>query len=104
MNLLASPALTGSAVSAAQVTELVAQACPAKDYKGRKVLLIVPDATRTAPVGLIFQTLFRQIGAVTANLDILIALGTHQPMSEAAICDRLEISAAERAATYGTVR
>ena len=104
MNLLSATAAQGSSVSAAQVADLVAQACPAGDYRGKKVLLIVPDATRTAPVGLMFQTLFQQIGAVTANFDILIALGTHQPMSEAAICDRLEISAAERASTYSAVR
>ena len=104
MHLLSASAQKGSAVSAAQVTDLVAQACPARDYRGKKVLLIVPDATRTAPVGLMFQTLFQQIGAATANFDILIALGTHQPMSEAAICERLEISAAERATTYSTVR
>ena len=104
MHLLSASAQKGSAVSAAQVTDLVAQACPAAEYRGKKVLLIVPDATRTAPVGLMFQTLFQQIGAATANFDILIALGTHQPMSEAAICERLEISAAERATTYSTVR
>ncbi len=104
MNFLSSTAAQGSAVSAAQVTDLVAQACPAGDYRGKRVLLIVPDATRTAPVGLMFQTLFQQIGAVTANFDILIALGTHQPMSEAAICERLEISTAERASTYAQVR
>ena len=104
MHLLSASAQKGSAVSAAQVTDLVAQACPARDYRGKKVLLIVPDATRTAPVGLMFQTLFQQIGAATANFDILIALGTHQPMSEAAICERLDISAAERATTYSTVR
>ena len=104
MHLLSASAQKGSAVSAAQVTDLVAQACPARDYRGKKVLLIVPDATRTAPVGMMFQTLFQQIGAATANFDILIALGTHQPMSEAAICGRLEISAAERATTYSTVR
>ena len=104
MNFLSSTAAQGSAVSAAQVTDLVAQACPAGDYRGKRVLLIVPDATRTAPVGLMFQTLFQQIGATTANFDILIALGTHQPMSEAAICERLEISAAERTSTYAQVR
>ncbi|MSU26872.1 MAG: hypothetical protein CK546_08190 [Pedosphaera sp.] len=104
MKLLASTSAKASSVSAAQVIDLVAQACPAGDYRGKKVLLIVPDATRTAPVGLMFQTLFQQIGAATANFDILIALGTHQPMSEAAICDRLEISAAERATTYSSVR
>jgi len=94
----------GSTVSAAQVAEVVAQACPAKDYRGKKVLVIVPDGTRTAPVGLLFKTLFSQIGEATTEFDILIALGTHQPMSEAAICDRLEISLTDHQGTYRKVR
>ena len=61
-------------------------------YRTRKVLLIVPDGTRTAPMGIVFKALHGQIGSVTRAFDVLIALGTHQPMSEAAICERLEIS------------
>ncbi|MDB6019927.1 MAG: hypothetical protein JWR19_4416, partial [Pedosphaera sp.] len=95
---------TGGSVTAEQVAEVVAQACPAKEYRDKKVLLIVPDGTRTAPVGLLFQTLHMQIGSVTKSFDILVALGTHQPMSEAAICQRLEISEPERKSTYGQVR
>src|SRR5438132_5400125 len=87
-----------------QVSDLVGQACPAKDYRNKKVLLIVPDGTRSAPVGLLFQTLHRQIGEATQALDVLIALGTHQPMSETAICQRLEISESERRETYRGVR
>jgi nickel-dependent lactate racemase len=64
----------------------------------------VPDGTRTAPVGLLFQSLFRQIGEVTRALDVLIALGTHQPMSEKAICQRLEITDTDRGAVYRRVR
>src|SRR3989442_6009166 len=76
----------------------MAQACPAKNYRDKKVLVIVPDATRTAPVGLLFQMLYRQLGETTKAFDILIALGTHQTMSEAAICRRLGNSEAERKA------
>ncbi len=94
----------GGSVSDAQVAEVVSQACPAKDYRGKKVLLIVPDGTRTAPVGLLFKTLHREIGSVTKSFDILVALGTHQPMSDAAICQRLEISETERRSAYGQVR
>jgi nickel-dependent lactate racemase len=83
---------------------MVSQACPVKDYKNKKVLVIVPDGTRTAPVGLVFKTLFKQIGEVTANFDILIALGTHQAMSDSAICERLEIAPAEHVSTYRKVR
>ncbi|HEX7861578.1 MAG TPA: lactate racemase domain-containing protein [Verrucomicrobiae bacterium] len=104
MSALSQIAAAGSAVSPAQVADIVSQACPVKDYKGKRVLVIVPDGTRTAPVGLLFKTLFAQIGEATTNFDILIALGTHQPMSEEAICERLEISTAEHQGAYRKVR
>lgn len=104
MSALSQVAAAGSTVSARRVAEVVAQACPVKDYKGKKVLVIVPDGTRTAPVGLLFKTLFGQIGEATANFDILIALGTHQAMSEEAICERLEISTEDHAGPYRKVR
>ncbi len=91
-------------VSEAAVADLVAQALPAEDYRNQRVLLIVPDHTRTAPVGLLFKTIFGQIGGVTKALDVLTALGTHPPMSVAAICERLEISLAERRAQFAKVR
>lgn len=91
-------------ISAEKVTEIVAHACPAKDYRGKRALLIIPDATRTAPVGLLFKTIHRQLGEAAAALDILVALGTHQPMSEEAICERLEISIDDRRNQYKKVR
>jgi lactate racemase len=91
-------------VSHSQVAEIVATACPAKEYHNKKVLLIIPDATRTAPVGLLFKTLFEQIGGVTKEMDILVALGTHQAMSEEAICQRLEISIDDHRNKYSKVR
>jgi nickel-dependent lactate racemase len=97
-------ASAGSRLNREQVADVMAQACPAKDYRDKKVLVIVPDGTRTAPVGLLFQTLYRQLGETTKAFDILIALGTHQPMSEAAICRRLEISESERAERYRRIR
>jgi nickel-dependent lactate racemase len=86
------------------VTELVAGACPLGEFHGRRVLLIVPDHTRTAPVGLLFRTLHDHIGGVTSALDVMIALGTHQPLSEPSICQRLEISPDERVTRFQRVR
>ncbi|HET7537173.1 MAG TPA: lactate racemase domain-containing protein, partial [Candidatus Didemnitutus sp.] len=91
---------SGQAVDPAQVRELVAQACPANDYRGKRVLLIIPDGTRTAPVGLMFRTLHAQLADVTMKFDVMIALGTHPPMSDDAINARVEISAAERTGAY----
>src|SRR5262245_21665261 len=87
-----------------EVTKIVAAACAGSNYHNRKVLVIVPDGTRTAPIGLVLQELPRQTGAVSQAFAVMVALGTHQPMSEAAICQRLEISPQERQQTYKTVR
>jgi lactate racemase len=87
-----------------QVRDIVARHCPESTYRAKRVLLIVPDGTRTAPIGLMFDALFHQIARVGAAFDVLIALGTHQPMSEAAVCGRLEITEAERRTKYSGVR
>jgi len=102
--LVSQTASSGANLSDAQVQQVVSEACPAENYRGEKVLLIVPDGTRTAPVGLLFKTLHRQIGGVTKAFDVLVALGTHQPMSDAAICQRLEITEVERRDGYGRVQ
>ena len=94
----------GSYIRAPEVSELVARACPTEQYRGKKVLLLVPDATRTCPLGLFFTGLFDQIGGVSAAFDTMIALGTHPPMSDEAICRRLEISPDERRTRYHAVR
>lgn len=90
--------------SSEQVNSCVAQFCSPALFRGRRVLVIIPDGTRTAPVGLLVKTIFRQIGRECALFDILVALGTHQPMSDAAICERLEISQQERSSAYAKVR
>jgi nickel-dependent lactate racemase len=87
-----------------QVRAIVAESLGQHDLVGKKVLLIVPDATRSAPVGLMFRTVFELIGEQTSALDVMIALGTHQPMSEEQINERLEISATERASKYFDVQ
>ena len=97
-------AAPGGSVSPEQVSQLIAQALPASDYHGKMILLIVPDHTRTAPVGLLFKTIFKQIGDATKHLDVLVALGTHPAMSEEAICHRLEISVAQHQNEFQKVR
>jgi len=103
MNVLSKTASSGK-VDDNQVRELVASALPVADYRGKRVLLIIPDNTRTAPVGQMFKAIFAQIGEVAGAVDILVALGTHPPMSDEAICGRLEISIEERKAHYSKVR
>jgi lactate racemase len=69
----------------------------------KHVLVIIPDGTRTAPIPLMFRLLYEQFGRRAAQLDYLIALGTHPPMSQEAIDHLVGTTAAERAELYPNV-
>lgn len=86
-----------------QARAIVEPALDKLDLAGKRVLLIVPDSTRTAPVGLMFKSIYDCIGQAVAKLDVMIALGTHPAMSEEAIRHRLEITAEERRTRYAKV-
>ena len=49
---------------------------------GRRLLVIIPDGTRTMPMPLVFELLEEHLGARVAALDFLVALGTHSPMDD----------------------
>ena len=85
MTALSHIAPEGTNLSPEQARAFIGKACPADEFRGKKVLLIVPDGTRSCPLGLMFTGVFDQIGGATAALDVMIALGTHQPMSEEAM-------------------
>lgn len=78
------------------VRQWFATELPVADFQGRRVLVIVPDATRTAPLPLLFDALFARLRPVVTQLDVMVALGTHPPMSEQQICKLLGISEKER--------
>ena len=82
----------------------VAEFFAKNDYADKRILLIVPDNTRSGPVGDIFKIIFDCIGQKTKALDILVALGTHQPMTEEQICSRLTISSAQRKTKYSSIK
>jgi len=49
---------------------------------GKRVLVLVPDGTRTMPLPLIFEQLKDALTANAETLDFMVALGTHPPLSE----------------------
>ena len=68
-------------LSATEVESIVTEAFQAVKVDGKRILFIIPDSTRTAPVGLMFRLFHKIIGTRVKRMDYLIALGTHQPMS-----------------------
>src|SRR5690348_18262681 len=85
------------------VRHLLEIACNDLALDGKRVLVIIPDGTRTAPIPLMFRLLYEQIGRRVARLDYLIALGTHPPMAGDAIDRLVGVPAAQRAAHYPNV-
>ncbi len=55
------------------------------DLADKRVLVVIPDSTRTAPIPMMFGLLGELLGETTAALDYLVALGTHMPMDDAAL-------------------
>jgi nickel-dependent lactate racemase len=50
---------------------------------GLRVLVLIPDGTRTMPMPMMFDILERELAPRVAALDYLVALGTHSPMTDA---------------------
>jgi lactate racemase len=74
------------------------------DPAHKRILVIIPDSTRTAPIPLLFHLLYEQLGRRAARLDYLIALGTHPPMSPEEVNQLVGVTAAEREQRYPNVR
>jgi nickel-dependent lactate racemase len=49
---------------------------------GKRVLIIIPDGTRTMPMAMMFRLLQLEIGKHASACDYLVALGTHPLMSD----------------------
>ena len=65
-----------------EAARIAAQGLAALSVDGRRVLVLIPDGTRTMPMPLMFETLERELGPRVAALDYLVALGTHMPMND----------------------
>ena len=85
------------ALSDKQVAEIIADAAARIAPAGKKVLIVIPDHTRTCPLPLVTGMLHKAIAPTASKLDFLIALGTHPPMSEARIDKLLGIEPGRRA-------
>jgi len=69
------------------------------DGRGARILVLIPDHTRTIPLPLLFRAVVERLHGA-AQVDFLVALGTHPPLSEDALHTLVGITADERATTY----
>lgn len=71
-------------------------------FKSARVLVLIPDHTRSIPLPMLFPPLV-DILSDTRQLDFLVALGTHPPLSEQALCGLVGITPEQRRDTYAHI-
>ncbi len=83
-------------LSQEEVSKVLAQALSRWQLRGARVLVITPDATRTAPLPMLFRLLQEQLGGQAAQLDFLVALGTHPLMEDGELLRLFGLTPIER--------
>jgi len=85
------------------VGEVLAKAFAGVPVSGRRVLVLIPDDTRHAPIPMLYRLLNEIVGKQAKRLDFLIALGTHPPMPPAAVDRLVGIPESERGRNVSVV-
>ncbi len=91
-------AATGQVLDHDAIREAITGGLAGK-FTGARVLALIPDHTRTIPLGQLFPLVVDALHD-TAQLDFMVALGTHPPLSEEALNHLVGIDAEARATTY----
>jgi nickel-dependent lactate racemase len=71
----------------------------ADKFAGQKILVLIPDHTRSLPLPFLFRALV-EILHDAKQLDFMVALGTHPPLSEDSLNKLVGISAEERSTKF----
>ncbi|MFW5470841.1 lactate racemase domain-containing protein [Knoellia sp. CPCC 206435] len=87
-----------------EVTAFIAEQLGKVDVDGRSVCIVVPDGTRTCPLPMLMKAVHTALHGRASRMTTLIALGTHQPMSEEALAAHLGYEAGALEETYPGMR
>lgn len=68
-------------------------------FRNQRILVLIPDHTRSLPLPFLFRTLV-DILYDTKQLNFMVALGTHPPLSEEHLNQLVGISTVERTSTF----
>jgi lactate racemase len=87
-----------------QVKSIIIQGLDSLNLTAKRVLIIIPDSTRTMPLPLFFREITGHLQGKASQLDFLVALGTHPAMSEEALLRLVGITAEEKATRYANIQ
>ena len=94
---------TDRTLTESEVRQIVSQAFVEHDMTGKRVLILTPDATRSAPLDMMFRVFYEAIGEKAAALDYLVALGTHMAMDEGQLLKLYGLTKEEKDGKYAKV-
>lgn len=101
MNLLQKHATPNNTLTPAIVLQTL-QTALAGTFTNQRLLVLIPDHTRTLPLPFLFQTLVDLLQDA-CRLDFMVALGTHPPLDEDSLCALVGISIEERGTRYAHI-
>ena len=84
-------------LSAEAIEELLRRSLCDGTLHDQRVLVVIPDATRTAPIPEMFRILVQNLDGHVKQLDFIVALGTHPIMKESELLRLVGLSQEERA-------
>ena len=90
----------GERLDPAEVSGFVTDALAGADIDGKSVCLVVPDGTRTCPLPLLLRAAHAALDGRARRVTVVIALGTHQGMSEKHLAQHLGYDAGALEETY----
>jgi nickel-dependent lactate racemase len=88
----------------AEVQALVSQALGGAEFEGKRILVLMPDHTRTCPLPLLFRSICDTLSGHVRQLDFMVALGTHPPLPEETIHRLVGITDEEHRTRYPRIR
>jgi nickel-dependent lactate racemase len=94
-------AAPGSALDS-ETLRLTLESGLGRQWRRRRVLVLIPDHTRTLPLAQLFP-LLTSVLADARKLDVMVALGTHPALSESALHALVGISPVQHRAEYRNV-
>lgn len=80
--MVAGTGVVNRSLTTDEVRQIVGNAANELQIEGKRVLVIIPDGTRTMPMPLMFELLQQELGTRATACDYLVALGTHPLMRD----------------------
>jgi len=90
-------------LSNSEVEAIIATGLSNISLDDKKVLVLIPDFTRTMPIPLFFKILTKYLSGKTSALDFMVALGTHPPLSDDNLYKLVGISREQKQSTFSNI-